>query len=182
VANGAVRHHLYKTVSARISPYCYGVLCDVGYEPSNEEHEFRVCLVYTSATSEKFIGPTFSSVAKKVLVFPSISYILGPSSYRTEIRRIDEAKLTVVLYVYDGEGPIPLWFQENEEEFRKLCDIKADLSEQCTPKSKSIVDGREFWVLRFSVEVTLGSTEIEARIKWQNGGKTKYSPATVVYV
>ncbi len=67
VAIGAVRHHLYKNVAARVSPYSYGVLGDVVYEPSNAEHKSRSDLVYTSATSGKLIGPTFSCIAKKVL-------------------------------------------------------------------------------------------------------------------
>ncbi len=59
------------------------------------------------------------------------------------------------------------------EKFRKLCDVTADLSDQCTRQSKMLVDGVELWVLRFSIELTLGSTEIEARIKWNHNVRDK---------
>jgi len=102
--------------------------------------------------------------------------------YYREVEHIANAKCTSALYAYDGEGPVPFWFRENRNNFRKLCDVEADLSDQCVPQSKLIVDGTELWVLHYSIELTLGSTEIEARIKWNHNGKTKYSPASVVYI
>jgi len=107
---------------------------------------------------------------------------INAQNYFQEIETIADAKHTVLLYAYDGKGPAPFWFEENREEFRKLCDITADLSDQCTSQSKMLVDGVELWVLRFSVELTLGSTEIEARIKWDHNGETKYSNAQVAYI
>lgn len=167
-------------MTARISPYSYGVLADVVYEPSNAEHRRRRHLVYASATLGKLIGPTFSCVAKKHERIPTSKEIRA-LSYRTEVKNTDDAQLTVALYAHDGNGPAPLWFEEKRKQFFKVCDIRANLSEQCTPEARSVTDGKEFWVLSLSIELTLGSTEIQARAKWQNNGQTEYSDAQVVY-
>lgn len=66
VAIGAVRHHIYRTVDVRVSPYSYGLLGDVPYDPSNSEHEKRGQLAYASATFGRLIGPTFLCIAKQV--------------------------------------------------------------------------------------------------------------------
>jgi len=81
-------------------------------------------------------------------------------------------------------GMDPLLYGSKKREvkqFFKVCDIRANLSEQCTPEARSVTDGKEFWVLSLSIELTLGSTEIQARAKWQNNGQTEYSDAQVVY-
>ncbi|KLO12776.1 hypothetical protein SCHPADRAFT_904821 [Schizopora paradoxa] len=181
VAIGAVRHHIYRTVDARVSPYSYGLLGDVPFDPSNSEHEKRGQMAYTTATSGKQIGPAFLCIAKKGEKIHSTQEICA-RNYKSEVVKPDDAKLTVTLVAHDGKAPAPMWFKEHRDEFFKLCDIKADLSNQCTLQSRQTVEDREFWVLKYSIELTLGSTEISARIKWQSGNETKYSDAQVVYV
>jgi len=112
----------------------------------------------------------------------SASEEVSARNYSKEIDTIAKAIHLCSLYAYDGEGPFPFWFEENRDKFRKLCDITADLSDQCTTQSILWVDGVQLWVLCFSIELTLGSTEIEARVKWKHNGKTKYSEAHVVYI
>jgi len=112
----------------------------------------------------------------------SVAEKVSAPDYYQEIKTISEAKYTCPLYAYDGEAPVPFWFDENREKLRLVCNIKADLTEQCTPQSKIIIDDVELWELSFSVELTLGSTEIEARIKWDHNGETKYSDAQVAYI
>ncbi len=51
---------------------------------------------------------------------------------------------------------------------QELCQIEADLSELCTEKSKKSLAGvSTYWVLRYEIEIKMGTTEIEARIKWK---------------
>ncbi len=54
------------------------------------------------------------------------------------------------------------------EKLQELCQIEANLSELCTEKSKkSVVGVLSYWLLDFEIEIKMGTTEIEARIKWE---------------
>ncbi|KLO12778.1 hypothetical protein SCHPADRAFT_940952 [Schizopora paradoxa] len=181
VADGAIRFHIHNSVTTRLSPSYYGISCATQYTPSCPDHEQRKHLVYNLRRGGQRIGPVFSCIAKKNEKL-SASGGVDASEYWREIINPQNAHISCPLYAYEGEGPAPLWFDENKDKFRKLCEITADLSEQCTPETGTFIDGVGVWQLKYSVELTLGSTEIEARIRWEHKGETKYSEAKVVYV
>ena len=54
------------------------------------------------------------------------------------------------------------------EKFRELCKLEADLSSLCTDKERRTLGGLiDYWLLDFEIELKLGTTEFEARIKWE---------------
>lgn len=61
------------------------------------------------------------------------------------------------------------------DQFRELCKLEADLSEMCTDATLMVarppiplsLPPMSYWKLRFDVEVKLGTTELEAAIKWE---------------
>ncbi|KLO12783.1 hypothetical protein SCHPADRAFT_940956 [Schizopora paradoxa] len=181
VADGAIHFYIHKSVTTRLSPSSYGVRSSVPYRHYDEDHQRRKHLIKKHKKNGQYIGPTFSCIAKKN---EKLSMGGGSSAcgYFREVQTPLHADILSGLYAYEGEDPAPIWFDENRDKFRKLCDITADLRELCTPESRVVVDGVGLWELHYSIELTLGSTEIEARVKWEHEGETKYSEAKVVYV
>jgi len=181
VADGAVRHYLYGNITARMSRACYGTRCMTRFNPSDASHASRLHLVNRSELFGHKIGPIFSCIVRKnesVTVSDTHS-----SSYSKRIFDVEDARhVSSSIYCYDGDGCIPYWFDEDKEKLQELCQIEADLSELCTEKSKkSAVGVLSYWLLDFEIEIKMGTTEIEARIKWEEDGDTKYGPARVVY-
>ena len=52
------------------------------------------------------------------------------------------------------------------DKFEVTCTIKADLSKLCQPSFIRAHNGKLFWRIDFDVEIMLGLTELQARIKW----------------
>jgi len=151
------------------------------FDPFDEDHIKRLDLIKRSPFGDHHIGPIFSCIAKKnESIAESRTY---SSSFSRRILQKENAKrISSSVYCYDGDGPIPLWFDENRGKFRELCKLEADLSDRCTDEAKSCLGGLiDFWTLDFEVELKLGTTEVEARIKWEQDGTTRYGPVRVVY-
>lgn len=181
VADGAVRHYLFGSVTARISRASYGTVCGTTFNPFDPDHIKRLDLLRPSPTGGHIIGPVFSCIANKnESIAESRTYT---SMYSHIFLDAEDAKHTSSsIYCYDGDGPVPVWFNENRGKFRELFTLEADLSDGCIDKERHSLGGIfDFWAVEFEIELKLGTTEVEARIKWEQDGKTKYGPVRIIY-
>lgn len=65
----------------------------------------------------------------------------------------------------------------NVGKLRELCKLEADLSGRCTDKARRNSGGLiDYWFLDFAIELKLGTTEMEARIKWEQDVCTLEKP------
>ncbi|KLO12785.1 hypothetical protein SCHPADRAFT_940958 [Schizopora paradoxa] len=181
VADGAVRSFLYGNVTARMSRTCYGTDCLTLFDPFDADHIKRRDLVTPSPFGGHKIGPIFSCIAKKDESI-EVSEAYCKSYLRRVLNKDDARHTSSSIYCYDGDDPVPLWFEENKGKFRELCKLEADLSGRCTDKTRRNLGGLvDYWLLDFEIELKLGTTELEARIKWEQNGQTLYGPVRVVY-
>ncbi|KAH8117904.1 hypothetical protein DFH11DRAFT_865015 [Phellopilus nigrolimitatus] len=187
VANGAVLHFLDKWVTSRVCPASYGSTCLIPFNTFLSDHRQHGDLIQTGKGGP-CIGPVFDCIVEKGVPIEEAKTFKKPYTKEFFFKSM-AARFTIKIFAYDGDLPVPTWFEENKHKFRTLCKIEADLSDVCTEPSprSSILDyflGRKpeaFWKANFEIELTFGTTELEARIKWEANGKTKYGPVSIVY-
>ena len=91
---------------------------------------------------------------------------------------------TTELLRYDGDSPVPLWYDENKsinftfrpkrrliyfsDMFKESCVLHADLSELiCDRTLVRPLFKKPYWRVEFDVELKFGTTELEAAIVWK---------------
>ncbi|KAH8117835.1 hypothetical protein DFH11DRAFT_1541121 [Phellopilus nigrolimitatus] len=191
VANGAVLHFLDRLVTARVCPASYGITSLVFFNFFLSDHRQHSDLVQHGQDGP-WIGPVFDCIVEKGTRIDEAKTFKKAYTKEFFFKSMAE-RFTAEIFVYDGDLPVPTWFEENKNKFRTLCKMEADLSDVCTepsPKS-SIFDfffrrtPEAFWKASFEIELKFGTTELEARIKWEansrSQGKTKYGPVSIVY-
>lgn len=67
--------------------------------------------------------------------------------------------------------------------FELLCFVEADLKPvyQAARSVVSPLNGTRYRRVEYDICLSLGQTELKARIRWRVKGKWKYGPAAVVY-
>ncbi|KAH8117888.1 hypothetical protein DFH11DRAFT_864351 [Phellopilus nigrolimitatus] len=192
-SNGAVLHFLNKWVASRVFQASYGITRLIPFDSSLSDHKQHSDLIQRGKDG-LCIGPVFDCIVEKGTPIEEARTYKVP--YTKEFFFESMAKrFTAEILVYDGDLPVPTWFEENKHKFRTLCKIEADLSDVCIepfPRS-SIFDlyffGRipdAFPQAEFDIKLKfrttrLESTKLEAKIKWEANGKTKYKPVSIVY-
>ncbi|OCB85344.1 hypothetical protein A7U60_g7651 [Sanghuangporus baumii] len=109
-------------------------------------------------------------------------------SYRRKaFSRANASRCNAELLCYDGDLPAPYWYNENKDKFKPIFKLEADLSslwdtlDRGTSLFEVILNPtfRPYKYLVFDIELKFGTTEVEARIKWEENGIVKYGPAKI---
>ncbi|KAH8117833.1 hypothetical protein DFH11DRAFT_1740928 [Phellopilus nigrolimitatus] len=179
VANGAVLYFLEHTVASRVARKTYGVNCHIQYSPLDPEHKRRKHLLFESLSGMSRMPGYFSTIVDKHTEVRETDHF--DKEYFQEVKMGQSTIINPNLYCYDGELPAPKWYDENEESIHHVCTIRADLSKLCRPALLCSHKGKKYWKLDYEIELKFGLTELQARIKWKEDGKTKYGPAAIVY-
>ncbi|KAI5122758.1 hypothetical protein M0805_009841 [Coniferiporia weirii] len=188
VANGAVLHFLDNLVTSRSCRTSYGTTCSIPFNPLLSEHRQRLDLI-RPGTEGAYIGPIFDCIAEKGTPV-GVEQTFRESYFKEFFTKESAEHFTTEILCYDGDLPVPKWYNENKGKFRTACRLEADLSELCTDaiQSSSVSmllltqrTSRVHWKAIFDIELKFGTTELEARIKWEKNGKTKYGPVTIIY-
>ncbi|KAH8117896.1 hypothetical protein DFH11DRAFT_1503901 [Phellopilus nigrolimitatus] len=174
VADGAVLHFLDNPVASRVCPASYGITRLIPFNSSLSDHIQHSDLIQTRK-GVPCIGPVFDCIVEKGTRIEEAKTF--KMSFLNELfSRFMAERFTVEILVYDGDLPVPTWFEENKHKFRTLCEIEADLSDVCTEQSSNysvfelLVRNRApdaFPQAKFDIELKFGTTELEARIKWE---------------
>ncbi|KAL5485836.1 hypothetical protein ACEPAI_6878 [Sanghuangporus weigelae] len=185
VANGAVLHYLDGMVVARVCPTSYGTDCYTRFDSSRSDHRNKPEFI-ENRSNGAFIGPIFDVIVRK-----GSTVDVGKTFTRSYSQRFFSKErathYTTELLCYDGDLPVPYWYNENKEKFRTICRLEADLSALCREPSptSSLLEAfitpliGPYWNVSFDVELKFGTTEVEARIKWVENGVTKYGPVKI---
>ncbi|KAH8117839.1 hypothetical protein DFH11DRAFT_1503934 [Phellopilus nigrolimitatus] len=164
VANGAVLHFLDHLVTSRVCPASYGTTCLIPYNPLLPDHRERSDLLQTG-TEGAYIGPVFDCIVAKGTPIEEAK-AFKESYFKEFFLKSSATQFATEILVYDGDLPLPRWYKENKQ---------ADLSELCTESSRntSMLEflsqrvPRAFWKAKFEIELKFGTTELEAKIKWE---------------
>ncbi|KAL5485841.1 hypothetical protein ACEPAI_6883 [Sanghuangporus weigelae] len=188
VANGTILHFLDGTVVARVCPTTYGTDCYTRYNRLRSDHRERPDLV-EHETDGDFIGPIFDPIAEKGSSI-EVMKTFSCSYKRKTISRASASRCNAELFCYDGDLPAPYWYNENKEKFKTIFRLEADLSSlwDTLDRGTSLLEVifsstfRSYKYLVFDIELKFGTTEVEARIKWEEDGVVKYGPAKILWL
>ncbi|PFH47733.1 hypothetical protein AMATHDRAFT_151430 [Amanita thiersii Skay4041] len=175
VAEGSVAHYLDRTVRSRVSKYDFGTPISETFNPNRPEHIARQDRAFYVASGDRWIGGAFSVILSKNTTV----------SEETEYRRSYDIQLSsndvkspwnesCSIQCYRGlEDHAPEWIDKAPNLFTHLCTVTADLS-NLIRSLKPIVSeqGKTYYILRFSVVLLFGLTELDAEIAWTENVST----------
>ncbi|KAL5525758.1 hypothetical protein ACEPAG_7095 [Sanghuangporus baumii] len=181
VADGAIGFFCDHHVSARMSRYMYGVEYLREIDVNDQEHITRAGRQLQLPSGPKYLPDAFDCIlAKNVRVKESSVF---SRKYYTEVTKLSTLSVfEIEIWCYRGGETIPKWIDRNSDQFGSLCFVRADLSKLSnSAEPKKGANGQTYWTVVFSIEIHFGLTEFKARMKWNEDGKVRYGPATIVY-
>ncbi|KAF7361376.1 hypothetical protein MSAN_01170400 [Mycena sanguinolenta] len=182
VANGALAWHLDSSVGVRIAKYHYGIAIKVPFSSDNPEHRDRPTFMDLSGV--QCVSGHWSSIVKKNEKLEVSKEFSSPFYVEMEDTRANFV-YKVVVYAYRRLSPPPFLRFPGKQTlvpgYDVLCSVEADLRNCFDATRYKTVHGVRFKTVSFQVCLTLGETEISARMRWQENGEDVYGPATVAY-
>ncbi|KAJ6510553.1 hypothetical protein C8R45DRAFT_858499 [Mycena sanguinolenta] len=182
VANGALAWHLDSSVGARIAKYHYGISVKVSFKPDNPEHSGHP--TFTDLSGVKCISGAWSSIVKKnekieVSKEFSSNFLVEMEATRTDF------KYKTTVYAYRRLTPPPFLRFPGKQTlvpgYDVVCTVEGDLANCYSATPYKTTNGVKFKDVEFQVCLSLGETEIAARLRWDEDGEDVYGPATIAY-
>jgi len=180
VAYGAVACWLDRSIAARVAKETYGI-GNLGrtYDPEDPVHQSRAEKIYLHrATGKRELPDAWQCLVQKGdLVSIGATYraeILPHSVRREAIMR------TLVIERYTG-GMRGLVFRDMDtsDKFHEVCKLKIEIP----PSALQPEEGEKgiCWAALCTVVLTLGTTELQCFVEWEDEGKIQRSQATSVW-
>ncbi|PVF93799.1 hypothetical protein CPB86DRAFT_767082 [Serendipita vermifera] len=183
-AEGAVVWYLKQLVSSRAARYAVGTDINRPYDSANPQHRERSKLILNNGLDGLQRLRQFDTWIEKDAAldhgweltktyhtaWKTFPGIIGVSSWD--------------VYSWEGEGPA-IWLEDEEGEplhkMRKLCQVKADLSQLSTAIQTFTGPNGQYWRLDWEVLVRFGGTKLRARMKWTDeNGKSHEGPISII--
>ncbi|KAK0448943.1 uncharacterized protein EV420DRAFT_1275606 [Desarmillaria tabescens] len=166
VADGAVSFHLDHAVTARVSPYNYGVTVCTAFDGLDMEHVSRRAQMFVDPSGVRRLAGQYDIIlAKDVLVSEETEF--SQSYCRIGRSLSDLSTITTSIWRYNGEREHPRWMDVENDKYSVLCRITADTS----VAAKSLIaqrcsDGTYYYRLSIDVIMLFGMTELKAQLAW----------------
>ncbi|KAJ7262662.1 hypothetical protein B0H12DRAFT_304137 [Mycena haematopus] len=183
VANGALAWHLDSSVGARIAKCHYGIDVAVPFDPANPEHCEKGRSTYTDLAGVLCVRGKWSGIVKKnekIEVSTEFS-----KAFSVEMKDGTDFLYRVTVYAYRRLTP-PTFLKFPGKQtlvpgYDVVCTVEGDLGNCYRAARYKTTRGVKFKNLAFEVCLTLGETEITARLRWQENKEPVYGPATIAY-
>ncbi|KAJ7074576.1 hypothetical protein C8F01DRAFT_30135 [Mycena amicta] len=187
VPNGALHWHLDCVVESRVVKAHYGSDVLVAYDNTNEDHVQLAQHMFADIDGKTYLrGAWHCIVAKDRKIHSGKDFrkpfTLAMKEDTTEFDREES------IYVYRRGGP-PTFIRlpgntEPKPGFELICVCKANLKDCFDASPSKFVETSGIWVrtVKFEICLSLGGTELSARVKWLKKGKPVYGPATIAYI
>jgi len=180
VADGAVSFYLDHFVSSRTARFSYGSLASVIYNNRDSEHRIRSHKRFTRPSGDVAIPGYFCVNLKRGTQVSEVQEFTR-TYLRERSSKAELSQVSVGIIVYRGSLSSPTWVDGYEAEYTTLCSVYADTSALTQSLKEKEQNGRKFFRINFDVILLFGLTELQAQIRWFQGGIEKRSPATIVY-
>ncbi|KAK6977910.1 hypothetical protein R3P38DRAFT_3120844 [Favolaschia claudopus] len=185
VANGALAWHLDSSVSSRIAKYHYGISVRVAVDEGDPEHRNAGRTRFTGLDGVHYVHGVWSGIVKKNEKIEATKEF--SRHFNCDMKaNTTEFDHTVTLYAYRrGTPPTFMKFPGRHTlvpGYDVVCTVTGDLR-NCFHATgyKTSPSGTRYKNINFEVCLSLGETEITARLRWKENGHRIYGPATVAY-
>jgi hypothetical protein len=179
VADGAVIWFAKQAVGARVPRFAFG--CDqmARFNASDPRHRGRKTFQNRDGT---FVTGVWSVIAQQNQVVQN-----GEECKRPYYRAFDnpwpDLQITSDIYAWTGKGAAPYFIFDGNHMtpgFRKVCKVSADLSSLGGKLKKYETAAGRYWQVLYDIGFTFGATELKAFIMWEEDGKPRRAPATII--
>ncbi|EJD00154.1 uncharacterized protein FOMMEDRAFT_159802 [Fomitiporia mediterranea MF3/22] len=169
VANGNVLYALDNTVKRRVTRAAYGIKCSVLYDAFDPDHVRRKHLCFEDLEGDIVLPSRFSIILQKGVDVQDSEKHAVPYTWLASNASETMHKCTLIRY--NGPDHTPTWYDENKADFSRLFQLER----------MHTYKNRRFWHINFSIEISFGQVELQARIKWIEDGVVHHGPATIFY-
>jgi len=179
-SDGAISFYLDHLVRTRVSKVTYGSFLDSLYDPSDLDHKSRSHKVYTGVCGREYIrGMNFETI------LPKNTQVSETKEFRkTFCRMLGSANFRSLgqsVWCYRGNVVTPKWKDVDTNNYTKLCEIEADLSQACILTLPKVKGEGSFYSVDYDIILLFGMTELQAQLAWTENGVEKRSAAKIVY-
>ncbi|KAG8754227.1 hypothetical protein FRC14_005282 [Serendipita sp. 396] len=91
--------------------------------------------------------------------------------------------MSLNVYIWDSATP-PTWALDRQcnpmPGIRQLCTVTADLSGLYSSLTLRNGPSGQYYQVDYSVLISLGGTQLSARVQWDDEGVTREGPATII--
>ncbi|KAF7290593.1 hypothetical protein MIND_01299400 [Mycena indigotica] len=185
VANGALAWHLDASVGSRIAKYHYGIAVRTAFDNTKADHRARASQKYVDLDGEEVVDGVWACIVDKNAKIEATKEFRKPftTTYKADatdfaysLRIYAYRRLTAPAFVkFPGKNT----FQPG---FDSICNVEADLSKIFQATRVQVgKTGQKIKRVSFEVCLTLGDTEISARMRWLENNQHVYGAATVAY-
>ncbi|KAJ7021476.1 hypothetical protein C8F04DRAFT_267971 [Mycena alexandri] len=185
VANGALAWHLDGSVESRVAKYHYGITVRRPYVETDPNCVERIGTKYQAPNGKWYIPHGWAGIVKKNDKLEAAKEFAAPFFIEMEERTFD-FEHSVKLYVYRRSTPPAFATFPGramlQPGFEVICQVTGDL-EKCYQATELSVSetNRRYKRVCFEVCLTLGETELAARLRWKEDGVETYGLATLAY-
>jgi len=183
VANGALAWHIDDTVSSRVSKFHYGLRSSEVFDAKNKEHQGHH--TYKGEDGCLWVAGAWSGIVPKGTKIEAGKEFANSYTFH----KADDSTSfigKVEVYVYRRASP-PSFITfpgkaTMQPGFERICAVEADL-EKCfrAAPTETSPDGKLYRTINFEVCISLGETEISARMRWKEDDVDVYGPAKIAY-
>ncbi|KAK6974608.1 hypothetical protein R3P38DRAFT_3335708 [Favolaschia claudopus] len=184
VANGALFWHICSSVGSRIAKYHYGTTVRIPFDANNPEHLEQGRTTAVGLDGKTYIHHAWSSINEKIKAakeFTSSYYLeLGSDPSKSDLAHES------TLYAYRRLAPTTFVRFPGRQTllpgYDAVCTVQGDLTNLFAATQQiTTATGTKIKRLSFEVCLSMGETEVTARLRWKEDGETVYGPATIAY-
>ncbi|KDQ57912.1 hypothetical protein JAAARDRAFT_193396 [Jaapia argillacea MUCL 33604] len=185
VANGALAWYVDNSVGARVSKYEYGTDAGILFDEKCKDSKGRS--PYTSPDGIARVANAWNVILPKDTRVESTKEFVRNFDVQSTGSLDAPLQHSIDIYAYRrAKAPKFVTFpgkNKLQPGFDKICKVTAHLT-QCrasTPAMTSKTTGTQYRAVNYDVCLSLGATELTARIRWKENDEWAYGPATVAY-
>lgn len=182
VAEGAVIWNTITSVYRRAPRWSFGIQGYTRVDADSNDHGERTTFI--AADGYEKVSGIWCEIVKKGVPVDADDACRQPFVRTYATPHPNLTSFEIALYSYSGDNQ-PKWLRNEKgtllQDFENVCLITADLRSMSGALEARIgPHGKRYWGLLFWVCVRFGDTETSAYIEWEEKGKTRYGPISIV--
>lgn len=182
VADGTVTWLVKTCVTSRAPRFSFGTAMNTLYDSSNSAHVGRHTFIMCDG--RRHVRDCWSRIAPQGVVIDANTAMREGYERLYDEPTPDLSEIRTSIYAWTGPDTEPEWMKEPNGEkirgFRNICDVQADLSGQKGLLHKKRGAKGIYWVLKYTIGIRFGGTELEAFVEWYERGKKFTGNAAVI--
>ncbi|KAF8337473.1 uncharacterized protein EI90DRAFT_2968350 [Cantharellus anzutake] len=181
VSDGAVIWRAASSVVARACRFQYGISTSVKYDSKNPLHSGR--LPFKDIDGSELVSGVWDPIVSRGDVLRPDEGV--SKDFFQNCESPNPGCVLDVIYANTLIGRKKPYYSNDENDnpapgFEAVCNVSVDLSRLAGLLEKRQGPKGTYWLLNYKIGIQFGGTELQAYLEWNEGGKTRKSPAQII--